>query len=405
MRFCLPFVLLACLQDQPQPAKDLINQLGVDDVAKREEAFLKLKQLGEAALPLLEEAARAGSPEVAARARELIRSATEVPKAIYKALKWLASNRHADGLWKPTYEDYGRGVTGLVLLAFLEGGVWDLPKEKLDGVDVRDVVNSGIRLLMQGQDADGCLVNRQAAKYVLSHAVCTMALCEASRVAPTEALRRCIQKATEFLLGAQNPGKGWRYSWRCGDNDTNVTTWALLALKAAEGTGIAIPSSAYQGIRGWLEQVCDETGAVGYTGKGAGRAIVDPTPQDYHRGTRAAMGLLTWTLLDRKKAHPKAVEFLETEPPVWGPERTILGYWFFGSLALHRHKGETSGSWLRWSDHLREALLRNQSSDGSWELPDYFYERDGGKPYLTAMAVLSLRVPAGSFRFLKAEGN
>src|SRR5436853_326857 len=67
---------------------------------------------------------------------------------------------------------------------------------------------------------------------------------------------------------AQNPGKGWRYSSRGGDNDTSVTGWAVLALRAAERGGLTFAKAAWEGALAWFDEVTDDAGRTGYMGRG-----------------------------------------------------------------------------------------------------------------------------------------
>jgi HEAT repeat protein len=65
--------LLLALLCQSDPAA-LIQRLGADDPAERERATQALEALGEKAVPMLREATRAKDPEVAARAKQILRA-------------------------------------------------------------------------------------------------------------------------------------------------------------------------------------------------------------------------------------------------------------------------------------------------------------------------------------------
>jgi Ca-activated chloride channel family protein len=216
--------------------------------------------------------------------------------AVLSALKWLSRHQAADGSWKttehtsacgriakyaggrctpnPGHEDNDGGNTGLALLAFLGAGYSHLSKDMYDGICFGDVVRKALQWMMSRQDPEGCIGSRTLPKYMYHHAISALALSEAYGLTGSNLFRDQAQKAIDFLIAAQNPGKGWRYSYRSGDNDTSVTAWAILALKSAEISGLAFPRSGYDGARAWFDEATDEKGRTGYTARGTGKVFI-----------------------------------------------------------------------------------------------------------------------------------
>ena len=58
---------------------------------------------------------------------------------------------------------------------------------------------------------------------------------------------------------------------------------------------------------------------------------------------------------------------------------------YYGTQAMYQVGGEP---WKNWFTKIRERLVNDQRSDGSWE-------DDPGQEYATGTAVLILQVPAG----------
>ena len=318
-----------------------------------------------------------------------------VSKATQAAVIWLTQKQHESGYWAAGAEDYRTGVTGLVALALMASGR-SSNSDELKKVRAR-AVDIAIKYLHEAQQQDGCIPDKNCAKYILSHAIATAALCEDYRLHPSGVRKQGAKRAVDYLLGAQNPGKGWRYSFKSAGNDTNVTFWAYLALRTAEEAGFEIPREAIAGVRWWMDYVYDEDkeydwrGLVWYIHPGTGKAHVDPTPISLHQGTLAAMGSIAWTMLDRKKDVSQLRDYILTQPPQWNNE-SIFGYWFFGSLALGGYLRELPPKMKAWRDDAIKVFLKHQETSGEWILSETYgsYERDGGPAYATAMGVLTL---------------
>src|SRR5207247_6108441 len=129
-----------------------------------------------------------------------------------------------------------------------------------------------------------------------NHAIAAMALSEAYGMTASAPLKDPAQKAIDFLVAAQNPGKGWRYTSKCGDSDTSVTAWAVLALKSAELSELHFPKTAYDGAIAWLDSVTDPANyyPVGYLAKGTGKVFI-PGQNEFFEGhpTMSAIGVLS----------------------------------------------------------------------------------------------------------------
>ncbi|MBI4616521.1 MAG: terpene cyclase/mutase family protein, partial [Planctomycetes bacterium] len=155
-------------------------------------------------------------------------------------LRWLAAHQDkARGCWDS--DDFqaqcknntcsGRGVdwgdpgvTGIALLAFLGAGNTN-QKGKY-----KETVKLGLKYLTEIQDDDGCFGPRGKIS-MYNHAIAALAMAEAFGMTESGLLKDPAQKGIDFLVSAQNPGFGWRYTAKPGDNDTSVTGWAVMALK------------------------------------------------------------------------------------------------------------------------------------------------------------------------------
>jgi hypothetical protein len=79
-------------------------------------------------------------------------------------------------------------------------------------------------------------------------------------------------------------------------------------------------------------------------------------------------------------------------------ERINLYYWYYASLALHRHcesSEPAAAAWRTWNDALSQVLLSTQQAQGenagSWNT-NTVWGGYGGRVYTTAMAAMCLEV-------------
>ena len=428
----------------------LIQSLGSADVEARELATQQLLSMGYKAKDPLIAAFKHPDLEVRARVRHILgkldwqslpvarflenRTPRNKPKwvdrsgggndtegAVLAALKWLARHQGGDGAWRvqeyvrecgkiatygqgaclpnPGHDDFDAGVTGLSLLAFLGSGYSHRSKETYDEICFGDVVRKGLKWMMSRQDREGCIGSRNAQKYMYNHTICALAMSEAYGLTGSNLFKEQAQKSVDFLIAAQNPGKAWRYSFRCADNDTFVTYWATMALVVARHARLKVPPSAFEGARTWLNEVTAEDGHVGYTHKGTGRVFVPSggaTIFDVDDSLTAAAGILrTLTGNPNSQQTTKGMKRVVLDSPKWHRTKTDFVYWHLGSLALFQHEGPKGPRWKSWNSTIKKMLLGKQNQpeagckSGSWNPVDQ-WGGEGGRVYATAINALTL---------------
>jgi len=350
--------------------------------------------------------------------------------AVEHALKWLAAHQSADGGWEaegfPRWCDgkasasgsvdgagkatYDVGVTGLALLAYLGSGYTNRGDHPFARVVAR-----GLRYLKNVQDAEGCFGPRTSGHYIYNHAIAAAAIVEAYGMTGSPIYKGSAQKALDFIALARNPYFAWRYGVKPGDNDTSVTGWMMLALKAAKWineadakagkpASLMIDEEAFEGIRAWVDKMTDpDYGRVGYQQRGTGPArpveLVDKFPADKSEAM-TAVGMLARVFVGESPhtSEPiqKGATLLAKLPPTWNPNdgSIDMDYWHFGTMAMFQVGGDP---WRRWEAAMKPAFVDTQRLDtdycqfkGSWDPIDP-WGPDGGRVYSTAMMAMSLQ--------------
>ncbi len=316
--------------------------------------------------------------------------------AIGSAIKWLVENQEPDGRWASVRhgakENYDTGATGLALLCFYGWG----ERHDRDG-KYRDPVRRAIDWLVAQQGENGYLGGRPGMMY--SHAIATIALCEAYGLTKDRNLKAPAERAIAYTLAAQSKSRGgWRYT-PGEDSDTSVTGWQFMALHSARLAGLEVPEENFERARRFLDQMGGgkHGGLYGYQEKGKlSRAMV-------------ATGMFCRQLDLVPPSDPRQQEsarLLKMHP--MKPPRLDLYYVYYATLALYQHQGPI---WADWNTALKENLTLSQhktgAEAGSWD-PSASMTADGGRVVSTALATLSLEVyyrllPMYGFRNTEAE--
>lgn len=445
---------LGLLALQDDPAEDLVRLLASDEAEVRERAMHDLAALGRKALPRLEEAAQSPDAEVAIRARQAIARITrvlfdapdllsgrgrlkdpsvlqagggpETEAAVLAALKWLSRHQNDDGSWggvghrercgsvakygrakcprlESAVADYDAGLTALAVLAFTGAGHSHLSAETHDGISFGDAVRKGLQWLMSHQHPDGLVGDRNGDKYMYSHALGALALAEGYGLSKSGLVVDAARKAADFTVAAQNPGKGWRYTVRCGDNDSSVTFWAFWSLYVARRVGLKVPDGALKGALAWIDEVT-ESGyhRVGYTHRGTGKVFQMGLNQsfDHHEALTAMGATLRMAMGAPRSEDPRVsagVDLLLRDKPRWDGNAIDFYYWHAGTLAMFQHDAPDGPKWASWNRDVKRALLEHQRPEGSgceagsWA-PVGRWSGLPGRVYSTALNATTLEV-------------
>lgn len=320
-------------------------------------------------------------------------------RAVSTGLKWLKGRQFQDGSWNfdhtlhpdnpgtwsqpGSLKEIRTGSTGLALLAFLGAGhtqkSGDFQEEIKDGLDA--LVKLG-KPTPAGFDLRGVPGSGHGHTAMYSHAIATLALCEAVAMTKDARYRQQAESAVRFIVNSQDPkGGGWRYEPH-DPGDTSVVGWKVMALKAASQAKMRVPQAAFRGAGLFLDSVQYEGGSqYSYT------AIPKspPTP------TLSAAGLLCRMYLgwdNRRPALKAGVAYLDKVKPA----TNNMYYNYYATQVLHHWGGE---EWDRWNDVMREQLVRTQLRDGpeagSWDVADP-HGSVGGRLFMTSLCVMTLEV-------------
>jgi hypothetical protein len=215
-------------------------------------------------------------------------------------------------------------------------------------------------------------------------------------------LKEPAQKAIDFLIASQNPGKGWRYSVKCQDNDTSVTGWAVMALKSAELAKLPFPTSAYDGAIAWLNEATEKDGysATGYNARGTGRVFVPGRNEQFsHHPSMSAVAVMSRIFIQKKRDPSMAsVNLMASDLPAWKPGQVDFYYWYYASLALFQYDGPKGPFWAKWNEPMKNAIVPNQKTashgceNGSWDPAADRWGFEGGRVYAAAINCLTLEV-------------
>ena len=350
----------------------------------------------------------------------------ETERAVEASLQWLAAHQRPQGNWEPIETVPGRepeklnfsdgvasakdqqierersgfkadvGLTALSVLAFLGKGYTHEEGPFADNVE------RALRWIMAQQDPQGFLggqANRYAKMYC--HGMATIALGEAYGMTKDRRLKEPLARAIKYIVAAQYPDGAWRYSdWRQLETkhrrgDMSMFGWQLMALKSARTAGLDVPETAFDHSVDFLIAIGNDSRQRGSSQFGGlvGYRVGEPI-----KPSMTAESLFCKQMLGIKrsnKAAGEAVEYLSKNLP--RQSKQDLYYWYYGTLAMYHHGGE---SWKNWNQALLDALLPDQRTDGdfagSWN-PRFPWGDYGGRVFSTAVSTLCLEV---YYRFL-----
>ena len=334
---------------------------------------------------------------------------TASERAVQEGLAWLMRHQRADGGWsldvrgecriapgcpEDVHVESDTAATGLALLPFLGAGHIHTQPSRY-----QDQVKRGLQWLVGHQQKTGELfLGGQIHSQFYSHALASMALCEAYGISKDENLKGPAQLAIDFIVQSQNKyDGGWRYF--PGDaGDTSVFGWQMFALRSARLSGLNVPKNVIRGCVLYLDNA----------GSDKHRTTYGYMPGMLPKNTMTAEALLCrqylgWTRDSTAMVNGVAGVWTDLQ---FSNERNIY-YWYYATQLLHNMQNK---AWKQWNPRVRDALISMQvlskgCDNGSWSplvpVPDTWGTR-GGRLYQTSLSILTLEV---YYRFLPLYRN
>jgi len=291
--------------------------------------------------------------------------------AIDRGLKFLAANQREDGSWAREDGEYPVADTALVLMAFMVRA--QFPGEGDHG----DKLEKGLDFLIRESKAspDGYLGTSMYA-----HGLATLALSEAwgmTDPAKDEDMLNALQRAVEVIRRAQTLEGGWRYDPRPTESDVSVTVTQVVALASARQAGVVVPDAT-------INKAIDYITACWHEDSGGFRYMPHRTSAEFPRTAGSVYAL---QLCGRRDAEPVAtgLRYLREQPDKVFERSSFYFYGHYYGIQAMVQAGDDA--YRAWYPKIRDALLKKQSDDGSWN------GGRGGKPQSTAMAVIVLGTP------------
>jgi hypothetical protein len=227
-----------------------------------------------------------------------------------------------------------------------------------------------------------------------SHAICTIALCEAYGRTRDDRYGAAAQRAIAFCEKAVNTDGGWRYQPKTDISDVSVTAWFVQAFKTAKLANLKFNNAIYSQALTFVDSCTDKgaskdsTGGVGYT------YSADQSYGNGHPALTAAGMMIRQVSGIGVKNHllVKGAEITRHQPPDW--KRKDFYYWYYATYAMH-NMGEEYRLW--WNGKIRDVLLAHQTREdpnaGSWDpKDDHWADKRAGRVYTTALGALCLEV-------------
>jgi len=299
----------------------------------------------------------------------------ESEAAVRRGLEFLAARQMSDGHWNSGVYNADAAISGLCTLAFLASG--HQPGRGKYG----DLLNRAVDYLAESVQRNG-LIGRggSAGPPMYGHGFATLALAELYGMTKRADFRPKLESAVQLIVSTQNAEGGWRYQPTVADADISVTAVQVMALRAAHNAGIKVPEETVKKAVGYIKRCANNPDGgfsyqAGTHGSGPAR-------------TGAA---ITCLMLSGERNSPECkngIKYLQ-EHPIDAYEWAYRQHYFYALYYCTQAMYQVGGkAWKDWFVNVRERLIASQQSDGSW--------RDSpGNEYATAMAVLSLQVPAG----------
>jgi len=319
-------------------------------------------------------AAPTADPEKSAS--EMITPAAQ--RGIDQGLQWLSSRQNDDGSFGAGAQRGNAAVCGLCGMAFMSGG--STPGRGPYGDRVQRAVDYLLAVAQPSGFLCESVPTTQGPMY--SHGFATLFLAECYGMSPRADLRDKLSRAVKLIVNTQNKegqgAGGWRYYPKIEQQaDISVTVCQVMALRAANNAGIAVPGDTITRAVKYITQSQNHDGGFVYMLSAGGES-------EFPRSAAAVVALNCAAYEGPEIA--KGLDYLtqfRPDPNVVRREQWYEYGHYYAVQAMWQAGGQR---WARWYPAVRDDVLGRQRSDGSW-LSAY------GAEYATAMCLLVLQMP------------
>lgn len=305
-----------------------------------------------------------------------------VQRAIESGQRFLVSTQNRDGSWRTSGAsgDYPVAMTALAGLALLAGG--NTPTQG----PYASNVSQALSFILKSARRDGLIAQPEEESHCMhghGFAMLFLAECYGMEEDPQRqaAIKLALQRAVDLTARSQSAAGGWLYTPDAASDEGSVTVTQVQGMRACRNAGIAVPKKVIDNAMRYLERSTNEDGGIRYQ-------VSDSGPS---RPAITAAAVACWFNAGEydNPLAKKALAYSErTLNPSQPQNMRYFGHYFYAHLYMAQVMYLSGES--KWQDYfasMRDALLRSQQPDGSW---------DGdrvGSTYGTAVALIILQLP------------
>ena len=316
-------------------------------------------------------------PEPKRAGAELITSETQ--RAIQRGLEFLARKQIKSGRGAGSFgtSGYASGVAVCSLsgLAFMSAG--SAPGEGR----YSKYVDRCIEFIVKStQDTGFISAPGQSNDQMYGHGLATLFLAEVYGMTQNEEVGKKLRMAVRLICNCQNDDGGWRYQPVKSSADLSITICQIMALRAARDAGLHVPIDVRNKCMEYVKRCHTSEGCFQYTLQGGRKSVAL---------TAAGVVSLYSAGVYEGPEIESAIAWLKQHPLATNTSRSTAGrnYYYamyYASQAMWQIGDDT---WKDWYTAMRDKLLREQATDGSWTDPSI------GSEFGTAIGLIVLNTP------------
>jgi hypothetical protein len=209
------------------------------------------------------------------------------------------------------------------------------------------------------------------------HGFGTLFLAETYGMTLNDELHDTLARAVKLIVSTQNREGGWRYEPRPVEADISVTISQIMALRAARNAGIYVPNETVERCIDYVKRCQNPDGGFMYMLQGG--------PSQFARSAAGLVALYSAGIYEGDEVE-RALEYVSKHLPSKDASQRDTHYLYGHYYAVQAMWHAGGEAWQTWYPAVRDALLSQQSRDGSW--PDPI-----AAEYGTAMCCLILQMP------------